>query len=91
MYRDAFTLSEQATSATSAYQAAVDGKSIRDDIVRPDADHHYDGVNAFIRNVMDEPEKCVWTVNAFRVNEDWPFSRASSCVRGTSGAPSRKI
>jgi len=36
---------------------------------RPDGDNILDGINAFLSQVMTEPEKCVWAVNSFRLNE----------------------
>ena len=67
--RDHFKLSSQTNLASRAHNIAFKKGLRRDDIHRADSDSIQDGINAFLRSVMNTPEKCIWAVNSFRLNE----------------------
>jgi hypothetical protein len=68
LYRDAFSLRAQAPTAAAAYDKANNG-SWEEDMLPADSDNLQKGINAFLGQVMKEPEKCIWAVNSFRLNE----------------------
>lgn len=69
LYREAFKLSEQAPAAGAAFELARGKTSWQSDMGRSDADDTQDGINGFLLQVMENPEPCIWAVNAFRLNE----------------------
>jgi hypothetical protein len=36
---------------------------------RADGDNIYDGINAYLTQIMESPEPSIWAVNAFQLNE----------------------
>jgi len=69
LYRNAFKLEEQSPAARIIYDAAAGVSSWQTDMGRGDADNIYDGINAYLLHVMENPERCIWAVNAFRLNQ----------------------
>lgn len=69
LYRDAFKLEAQAPAAKAAYEAGATQSSWQTDMGRADADNIYDGINAYLLHVMEKPERSIWAINAFRLNE----------------------
>jgi FRG domain len=66
IYRDAYKLAPQAPQANAAYERAIKDRSSKKDVGRPDGDYLYDGINAYLLSLMENPEPSVWAINAFR-------------------------
>lgn len=69
LFRDAFKLSQQAQEAEVAYNAGAGNSSWQEDMGRADGDNIYDGINAYLINVMEKPKPSIWAINAFQLNE----------------------
>jgi hypothetical protein len=69
LFRDAFGLQKQAPDAGVAYGIAAAKSTWQADMGRPDGDNIYDGINAYLLHVMENPVKSIWAVNAFQLNE----------------------
>lgn len=69
LYRNDFTLENQAPDAGTAYDVAAGRSSQFNDIGRPDTDNIQDGINSFVLHMMEFPKRSVWAVNSFRLNE----------------------
>src|ERR1700733_6211563 len=75
LFRDAFKLENQAPDASRVYKNAEKKSSWQADMGRPDADNIYDGINAYLLHVMDNPTKSIWAINAFQLNERLSIQR----------------
>jgi hypothetical protein len=69
LFRDAFSLKEQAPAARKAYDDVEVNSSWQADMGRADADNIYDGINAYLLHVMENPTRSIWAINAFQLNE----------------------
>ena len=87
LYRDAFKLASQAPHANRAYESATAGRHWREDLGRSDGDIIYDGINAYLRSVMETPELSVWAINPFRLNERLSVQKGVFLCPGHIGMP----
>jgi hypothetical protein len=84
LYRNAFHL-KGAPTARDAYKAASK-KTEDNDVGRADGDSVQDGINAFLREMMQHPTKCVWAINSFRLNERQSAQRGVFLCPGDANA-----
>lgn len=68
LFRDAYGLEKQAPAAKEAYEVAANS-SWQVDMGRADGDGTYDGINAYLLHVMENPTPSIWAINAFQLNE----------------------
>ncbi len=70
LHRDSFPLDKELSpKAYEALAAARRQHSHGDELKRADADSIQGQINAYLSSVVKAPEKGVWAVNAFRLNE----------------------
>jgi hypothetical protein len=69
LFRDAFGLKKQVSRCRTGIRYCCSQSTWQADMGRPDADNIYDGINAYLLEVMANPTKSIWAINAFQLNE----------------------